>query len=112
MGHYAAELMCDDCGNLRCTCPSKPDKTLHHYLVDTEDQYRVITKADFIQKYTTQGMYPWVQLCHVKLFKKKEDAIAHVSVLAAERINFLTESIKEKKKQIRVLQKLLKDAEA
>ena len=25
MGHYAAEMMCDTCGNLRCTCQAPPD---------------------------------------------------------------------------------------
>ena len=26
MGHYAAEMMCNKCGNVRCTCP--PTKTV------------------------------------------------------------------------------------
>lgn len=24
MGHYYADLMCDACGKVRCTCPAKP----------------------------------------------------------------------------------------
>jgi hypothetical protein len=24
MGHYAAEMMCNTCGQLRCACPPKP----------------------------------------------------------------------------------------
>lgn len=48
MGHYAVDMQCDKCGNLRCTCPLPEDKTLHHWVVG--DDFEVMTVEQFLSK--------------------------------------------------------------
>lgn len=34
MGHYYAEMMCEECGQLRCACPPAPKKPGHSWVLD------------------------------------------------------------------------------
>lgn len=48
MGHYYADMACQKCGNLRCTCPAKPHKPEKGWIVD--DDFMVLSLADFDAK--------------------------------------------------------------
>lgn len=47
MGHYAAEMQCDNCGKLRgCTCLKAEDRDLDKWII--LDDWTVITKREFM----------------------------------------------------------------
>lgn len=46
MRHHASEMICDECGNVRCTCPLSEDKTLHYWVVG--DNFTVITAEELL----------------------------------------------------------------
>jgi hypothetical protein len=50
MGHYASEMMCNTCGQCRCTCPPPPDKTQTQWVVDST--YEALPVPDFDKKYS------------------------------------------------------------
>lgn len=50
MGHFAGELMCNTCGECRCTCPPPPDKTQSQWVVDSD--YEVLPVPEFDKKYS------------------------------------------------------------
>lgn len=49
MGHYASEMMCNSCGQCRCTCAPKPDLRLDKWVVDSD--YTVLTAREFDKKH-------------------------------------------------------------
>lgn len=44
MGHYASEMMCDDCGRTHCVCAPKPSTSGGRFIVLHD--YRVMTKDE------------------------------------------------------------------
>jgi hypothetical protein len=51
MGHYYADLMCNECGRVNCICPCKPEKPNKNWVVDSD--YTVIQVHNFHKKYAT-----------------------------------------------------------
>lgn len=88
MGHYAAEMQCDKCGNLRCTCPPEPKKPNRNFIVT--DDYRVVTVDEFDAnpdnntvrtKWGGIAMNPLLYRMGKKEFKKRTDAETHAREL-------------------------------
>lgn len=75
MGHYAAEMMCDTCGNMRCTCPPEPKKPNSDFIVT--DDYRVVTVDEFDALYARPDMNPCLFRMGKKQFKKRANAEKH-----------------------------------
>lgn len=84
MGHYRADLACDDCGNVRCTCPPKKVKTEKGFIVTTD--WRVVTVAEFDadpannvvkMRYGDIPTNPVLKRLGSEIFKKRENAEAH-----------------------------------
>lgn len=71
MGHYAAEMMCIKCGNLRCTCPPPPDKTAQHWVVG--DDYTVQRAIDY-ENSCGHGTLAYMNRLMKKHYKKRADA--------------------------------------
>lgn len=71
MGHYAAEMQCDTCGNLRCTCPPLPDTTEQHWVV--AEDYTVQRAIDY-QKNCGHGALAYMSRMMKKHYKKREEA--------------------------------------
>jgi hypothetical protein len=46
MGHYASDLMCDDCGELRCRCERTPAPQRTEYIVLND--FSVCTTEEFL----------------------------------------------------------------
>lgn len=79
MGHYAAEIQCDDCGNLRCTCVRPDAKPETGWLIDND--FAVITVQEFDTKYsvhkTTYGPipgHPRIARMHKTIYKTRANA--------------------------------------
>lgn len=61
MGHYYSEMMCEKCGNVRCTCPPKPSKQEKGWIVD--DNFTVITVKEFDEKHRYQKLkYGYIEI--------------------------------------------------
>lgn len=97
MGHYAAEMQCDKCGNTRCNCVLKPDNSdAEKWIVEIENYFTVIQVRDYDKKYATlpgkfgpvDGM-PLLRRCKRKHFDVKSDAQAHAKQLIDETISEL-----------------------
>lgn len=97
MGHYYADLMCDDCGKVRCTCVRSPAKPDLRWIVD-EMTMEAITVHDFDKK----RPFGMVARLKSKYFKTKKDAEDHSIVL-------LKEKIKEEKVNLKSLKDQLKN---
>lgn len=103
MGHYAAEMQCDKCGNIHCKCVLKPDNTdTKKWIVETENNYTVIQVGDYDKKYATlpskfgpvDGM-PLLRRCKRKHFDLKSEAQAHAKQLIEEAIFELKKRLHE-----------------
>lgn len=46
MGHYYADLMCDQCGQIRCRCPRKPEPPPTGFIVNSD--YTVLPASEYI----------------------------------------------------------------
>lgn len=92
MGHYASEMMCEKCGNLRCTCPPKKQKPNRNFIV--ADGFTVMTVEEFdadpkhntrkmsIGSTTyTESVNPILHRLGKQEFKKREDAEVHAREL-------------------------------
>lgn len=76
MGHYAAEMQCDKCGNLHCTCPSKKEKPNKKFIV--ADDYQVMTVDEFdTHLRSITSVNPLVYRVGKLEFEKREDAEVH-----------------------------------
>jgi hypothetical protein len=49
MGHYASEMMCNKCGNCRCTCPPKKEPAKGAWVFDCRT-FKAIKAVDLIAK--------------------------------------------------------------
>jgi hypothetical protein len=89
MGHYYADLMCDTCGEIRCTCPPKPDRSDRHFIVLHD--YRVMTKAEA----TKAGMNPLTRMFTPSFATREEAEVAakasveHDLAQAKSRLDYL-----------------------
>lgn len=84
MGHYASEMMCDACGNLRCTCPPPPKKPNTSFIVTSD--HRVMTVDEFDAapennrlktKYGSMPLNPVMLRMGLQQFKFRPDAETH-----------------------------------
>jgi hypothetical protein len=99
MGHYASEMMCNSCGQCRCTCPPKPDLRLDKWVVDLD--HTVLTARAFDAKHGYRTFFghrirdesvgPSWRMCK-EHFDTKEEAQAHA-------LDLLNASIKKSEEQ-------------
>jgi hypothetical protein len=91
MGHYAAEMMCDRCGNVRCTCPPAPKKPNGNFIVTND--FRVVTIDEFDAdpanhstptSYGPVAMNPELYRVGKEEFKRRADAEEHAQRLCVE----------------------------
>lgn len=84
MGHYYADMMCNTCGNVRCTCPPETKKPNGKFIVT--DDYRVVTVDEFDadpdnnirrMRYGTTPVNPLLSRMGKKEFKLRRDAEVH-----------------------------------
>lgn len=72
MGHYYADMMCDACGELRCVCPPKEDRsTDNHWVVG--DRYEVMTAIEY-ERSRGHGGLAHMQRLYKKHYPKREQA--------------------------------------
>jgi hypothetical protein len=93
MGHYASEMMCNRCGQCRCTCPAAPDAKLDKWVVDTD--YSVLSAREFDAKHGYRTFFdmrlpdktvgPMLRMCR-EHFDTKEQAQQHARALLDQRI--------------------------
>lgn len=105
MGHYASEMMCDKCGNVRCTCPVEKSKPQKGWYITTD--FRVITAEEADAEYTrahggTWGLYSFQMLR--KLHKTREEA----EVLAREACELAVETQRAKLSELKHLLKTVR----
>lgn len=81
MGHYRAEMICDTCQQMRCTCPRKPDPSEKHWVIS--DDYQIMTALDFQTANNESGMGFWRRMTRSQ-FKSKKAAHAHALVQVQE----------------------------
>ena len=92
MGHYYADLMCDDCGKLSCVCPPKKEKPNRNFIVT--DDFRVVKVTEFDADpannsrkiklgtlTTSMPVNPLLSRMHKKEFKRRHDAEVHAREL-------------------------------
>ena len=61
MGHYYAEMMCDECGHLRCTCARKsPAVEREEGSWVVTPQFDVVRGAEYKKKLGDQGFYSYM----------------------------------------------------
>ena len=110
MGHYYSEMACSTCGNIRCSCPRKPDMTHVMWLVDRTDM-QVMQVGQFDRKYTYvkggNGMTfpgnPWSLRMGAKLFVTMKEALDHRSTIVDQEIGYRHTKIQELNSQIDTL---------
>jgi hypothetical protein len=99
MGHYAAEMQCDKCGNLRCTCPPPPDKTQNHWVVG--DGYTVL-QAQAYQDSCGHGQLAFFSCMMKKHYKKCEDAQEAARVACEAALEHTRQQLTKLKKTLKV----------
>jgi hypothetical protein len=72
MGHYASEMQCDKCGNLRCTCPRDLEQTDTYFYVD--DDFTVMTGEEYVKKHKIPTDLRMLSLYAVQSYKTREQA--------------------------------------
>jgi len=106
MGHYASEMMCNKCGELRCVCSyaSEDDK----WLVDSDLTVMKVKDHDKLYAYTTNGrtvtpgnasLRRWKS----ELFDTKEEAMEHRIVVANDQVEAAFDNANEANKKYRAL---------
>jgi hypothetical protein len=74
MGHYASEMMCDKCGNVRCTCPVEKSKPQKGWYITPD--FRVITveeaDAEFTATFGPRALFSFRKTR--KLHRTREEA--------------------------------------
>ena len=108
MGHYYADLACDKCGNIRCTCPPKKEKPNRNWIVKHNFTVQRVVDFDADPKNTaTQTKYgpipqnPLLLRLGKKEFKTREEAEQHARELCEG-------AVEELRKRLTVMKKVLK----
>lgn len=106
MGHYYADMMCDTCSNIRCTCPPKPDTDHKRWMVHPQSLVVMrVSEFDAEASKNKNGWTPVLFRMGSKAFDKKEDAIAHEKELRAKLIASLYENLEATKARIKELER-------
>jgi len=71
MGHYRAEMVCNECDNYICTCKTKVEEDYSNVFV--VDDYKVITGAEYIAK-NKQSFGYYVKYLGLKKFDSAKKA--------------------------------------
>lgn len=107
MGHYYADLMCDDCGNVRCVCQQQGQgQKPNNWILD--DDYLPIQVCDFDHKYRIKktrygdvdGMPAVRRLGRVE-FKTRSECAQHGRDMINKRILELQQEVKELKRGLK-----------
>jgi hypothetical protein len=84
MGHYASEMMCQDCGRTICRCQHTPSLPNLNWMVDVYNDMAIKTVDQFDKdhasvktKYGLMPGMPLIKRMNCKEFKKKSDAESH-----------------------------------
>ena len=104
MGHYASEMMCDKCGNVRCTCPVEKNKPQKGWYITPD--FRVITAeeadAEHTKAHGSWGLFSF-QMTR-KLHKTREQA----EVVAREACEVAVEMQRAKLSELKHLLKTVR----
>lgn len=99
MGHYAAEMMCNKCGNLRCTCPVKIQKPKTGWVVTGD--FRVITTEEDNKTYSKFPSSLYLHQMQRAVYKKREEAEKAALTLCEE-------AVETQRKHLYELKRILK----
>lgn len=109
MGHYAAEMMCDDCGNLRCTCPPKKEKPNKSWIVNHDFTIQRVQDFDADPannvsntKYGPIPQNPVLLRFGRQQFKNREDAEAHAREMCEQAVEATRDRLTRLKKILKV----------
>ena len=89
MGHYRSEMMCNKCGDVRCSCPpKKEDVEGEMWVVDA--LYNIMTGAEFRKTHNTGFSY--YNYLRMQKFAIREEAVTHALKSIEDQI---TEHVKQ-----------------
>jgi len=110
MGHYASEMMCDRCWNLRCTCSPKKEKPNTNWIVKNDFTVQRICDFDADPENNTMKMRygaipynPVMRRVGAKEFKRREDAEVHARELCEQAVEQARENLLRLKKICKVI---------
>lgn len=93
MEHYDADMMCDDCGKVRCVCPPKEEKPDLRWMVTS--QFKVVRVCDHIEAHTKKNYhYGLMERLNATHYKKRKDAEAAALALIMQKIDTAHLSLK------------------
>ena len=100
MGHYYAEMACQRCGRIDCTCPPRPDPDKFKWINDLDEDFTPIRVCDFDAKHKMGILYR----LHKPKFDTEQEAWAHSKTMLKDHIvhlEALVDSTKAKIKDVK-----------
>jgi hypothetical protein len=99
MGHYASEMQCDDCGNIRCTC-TREEKIDTRWVIDEETE-TVMQVFEFDKAKATAAMPGYGMLLRMSLeyFDTKEEAEEELRYCYQMRVDELEDDLSAAEKR-------------